>query len=88
MSGLTECNQHFRRVNVILEPDPDKNNKAAFPIYGYTVLKPGSSRVSVGIRNLSCRKITVPAKSVIAKVAAGNIVPHFYALNVDSNEQL
>ena len=38
VSGLTECNQHFKRVNVILEPDPYKNYKAAFPIYGYTVL--------------------------------------------------
>ena len=81
VSGLTECNQHFKRVNVIVEPDPDKNYEATVPIHGYTVLKPGSSRVSVGIMNLSCRKITVPAKSVIAKVAAANIVPHSYAPN-------
>ena len=51
-------------------------------------LKPGSSRVSVGIRNLSCRKITVPAKTPIAKIAAANIVPHSYVPNVDNNEQL
>ena len=88
VSGLTECNQHFKRVNVIVESDLDKIYEAAVPIYGYTVLKPGSSRVSVGIRNLTCRKITVLAKSVIAKVAAANIVPHSYAPNVESNEQL
>ena len=52
------------------------------------MLKPGSSRVSIGIRNLSCRKITVPAKSAIAKVTTANIVPHSYAPNVDNNEQL
>ena len=79
---------NFKRVNVIVESNPDKNYEAAVPIYGYTVLKPGSARVSGGIRNLSCRKITVPAKSVIAKVAAANIVLHSFTPNVENNEQL
>ena len=88
VSGLMECNQHFKRVNVIVEPDLSKNYEAAIPIHGYTVLKPGGSRVFVGIRNLSCRKITIPAKSTIAKIAAANIVPHFCAPNIEKNEQL
>ena len=71
-----------------MEPNPSKNYEDAIPIHGYTVLKPGSSRVSVGIRNLSCRKITIPAKSAIAKIAAANIVPHSYAPNIENNEQL
>ena len=87
-SGLMECNQHFKRVNVIVEPDPSKNYEVAIPIHGYTVLKPGLSRVSVGIRNLSCRKITIPAKSTLAKIAVANIMPHFYAPNIENNEQL
>ena len=48
-SCLTECGQHFKRVNVIVEPDPYKDYDTAIPIHGYTVLKPGSSKVSVGI---------------------------------------
>ena len=52
------------------------------------MLKPGSSRVSVGIRNISCQRITIPAKTIIAKVAAANVIPHSYAPNVESNEQL
>ena len=71
-----------------MEPDPDKNYETAIPIHGYTVLKPGSSGVFVGIRNLSCRKITILAKSVIAKIVAANIVSHSYAHNVENNEQL
>ena len=47
--GLTECDQHFKRVNVLVEPDPDRIYESAIPIHGYTVLKPGSSRVSVGL---------------------------------------
>ena len=87
-SGLTEYNQYFKRVNVIVEPDLSKKYEAAIPIHGYTMLKPGSSRVSVGIRNLSCRKITIPAKSTLAKIAAANIVPHSYAPNIENNKQL
>ena len=48
-SGLTECNPHFKRVNVLVEPDPDKSYESVIPIHGYTVLKPGSSRVSLGL---------------------------------------
>ena len=88
MSGITECDRHFKRVNVIVESDPKKNYDAVIPINGYTVLKPGSSRVSVGIRNISCKSITIPTKTIIAKVAAANVVPHSYALNVENNEQL
>ena len=88
VSGLTECDQHFKRVNVIVESDPKINYDAAIPIIRYTVLKPGSSRLSVGIRNISCKSITVPAKAIIAKVAAMNVVPHSCAPNIENNEQL
>ena len=47
ISGLTECNQHFKRVNVIVEPDPNKDYESVIPTHGYTTLKPGSSRVSI-----------------------------------------
>ena len=87
VSGHTECNQHFKRVNVIVESDPKRDYGAAILINGYTVLKPGSSRVSVGIRNISCQCIMVLAKTVIAKIAAANVVPHSYAPNVN-NKQL
>ena len=88
VSGLTECDQHFKRVNVIVESDPKINYEATIPINGYTVLKPGSSRVSVGIRNINCKSITIPAKTIIAKVTAVNVVPPSYALNIENDEQL
>ena len=43
VSGLTECNQHFKWVNVIIEPDPNKDYESVILIHGYTALKPGSS---------------------------------------------
>ena len=88
VSGHTECNQHFKRVNVIVESDPERDYSSAILINGYTVLKPGSSRVSIGIRNISCQNVTIQAKTVVAKIAAANVVPHFFAPNDESNEQL
>ena len=75
VSGLTECDQHSKGVNVIVEPDPDKEYESVIPIHRYMVLKPGSSQVSIGLRNHSCHKVTVPAKSIIAKVTTANVVP-------------
>ena len=43
VSGHTECKQHFKRVNVIVESDPERDYSCATLINGYTVLKPGSS---------------------------------------------
>ena len=73
---------------MIAEPDPKKTYEAAIPIHGYTILKPGSSRVSVDIRNLSHQKVTIPAKSIIAEVSAANVVPHSFAHNLENNAQL
>ena len=86
VSGLTECSQHFKRVNVIVESDPEREYGAAILINGYNVLKPGSCRVSIGIRNISCQRVTIPAKTIIAKIAAANVVPHSYAPKGDSSE--
>ena len=40
LSGLTEYNQHFKQVNVMVEPHLDKSYEAAVPIHGFTMLKP------------------------------------------------
>ena len=86
VSGLTECNQHFKRVNVIVEPDPNKDYESVKPIHGYTTLKLGSSRVSIGLRNHSCRTVTIIVKTIIAKVTAAYVVPHSLAPNLENED--
>ena len=88
VSGLTGCDQHSKRVNIIVEPNPNRDYGSVIPIHGYTVLKPGSSRVSIGLQNYCCRKITVSAKSIIAKVTAANVVPHSLAPILDNETML
>ena len=43
---------------------------------------------SVGLRNHSCRRITITAKSVVAKITAANIVPHSLAPNAENENML
>ena len=86
--ALMGCDQHSKRVNIIVEPDPDREYESVAPIHGYTVLKPGSSRVSIGLQNYSCHKVMVPAKSIIAKVSTANVVPHSLAPNLENEAML
>ena len=86
--GLTGCDQHSKRVNIIVETNTDWDYGSVIPIHGYTVLKPGFSQVSIGLRNYSCCKVTVPAKSIIAKVSAANVIPHSLAPNLDNETML
>ena len=88
VSGLMGCDQHSKRVNVIVEPDPNREYESVAPIHGYTVLKPGFSRVSIGLQNYSCRKVMVPAKSIIAKISTANAVLHSLAPNLDNKIML
>ena len=58
------------------------------PIHGYTVLKLESSRVSIGLQNYSCCKVTVPAKTIMTKVSTANVVPHSLAPNLANETML
>ena len=75
-------------MNVIVEPDPNKDYESVIPVHGYTTLKPGSSRVSIGLRDHSCHKVTINVKTIIAKVTAANVVPHSLAPNLENEDML
>ena len=79
--GLTECTTHFKRVHMITEALEKFKHEAVKPICMYSELRPGSSRVSVGLRNLSCKSVMIRSKMVVAKVSAANIVPLAVAPN-------
>ena len=76
---ITKVINHQKRVNIIVEPK-ETHCKTILAIPTYSHLKPGSSKISVGLRNYSCRQITVKAKSTIATISAANVVPGKIAL--------
>ena len=72
--GITKVRNHQKRVHVIVEPR-EVQCKTVSAISTYSHLKPGSSKISIALRNFSCRKIAVKAKSTVATISAANIVP-------------
>ena len=85
--GLTECTTHFKRVHVIMEASEKFKHEAIKPICTYSKLRPGSSRVSIGLRNLSCKNVTSKPRTMGAKVSAANIVPFSVAPNLEGKEK-
>ena len=85
--GLTECSTHYKRVHVVTEASEKLQHGTVKPICTYSELKPGSSRVSIGLRNFSCRSVTLRPKTVVAKVSAANIVPFSVAPNLEGEEK-
>ena len=83
MPGLTECTTHFKRVHVITEALEKFKHQAVKPICMHSELRPGSSRVLAGLRNLSCKSVTIRSKMV----SAANMVPLSVAPNLEGKEK-
>ena len=72
--GITKVGNHQKQVHVIVEPKETQcRTVSVIPTYSH--LKPGSSKISIGLRNYSCRQITVKAKSTVATISVANAVP-------------
>ena len=64
------------KLNLIAEPYHNSqlpSNIQCTP--SYCTLEPCSNRVTVGLRNTSARKITVPSKTIIGQIQLANIIP-------------
>ena len=75
MLTQSKVKNHRKRVNVITEPPEHSYAHNVVTNPSYVCLKPGSSRVSVSLRNLTGRTVTIKPKTVVAKLAAANVVP-------------
>ena len=74
-------------MRVITESTDKFDNEAIKTVTIYSTFKPGSSRVSIGLRNLSCKSVTVKPKTIVAEVAAANIVPISIAPKLEGEER-
>ena len=74
--GHTKLKGHGLKLNLIAEPF--KNSQLPSNIQctpTYCTLEPGSNQVTVGLRNISARKITVPSKTILCQIQLANIIP-------------
>ena len=66
-------------VNVVVEPLEDVDTEDNYTVPKYSFLKSNSRRVYVGLRNMSCRSVTLHKGTVIARLSPGNAVPSMLA---------
>ena len=73
--GIMKVKGHDKRINLIVEPKNNIGNPLVVAVPSYANLRPGSIKVYMSLRNLTSRNIKVKAKSIVAQVAAANVVP-------------
>ena len=76
VKGIIKTPNHYKHVNVVIDNLP-KNQccKDMTVAQQIQALKPGSNKIPVVLRNLSCRTLKVSKGMKIAHVEASNIVP-------------
>ena len=75
--GHTKLKSHGVRLNLIAEPF--KYNKLPTSVQctpTYCNLEPVSSGVTLGLRNISARKISVPSRTIVRQIQLANMVPN------------
>ena len=76
VKGITKTPNHYKHVKVVIDNFPEnqccKDMTVAQEIQ---LLKPGSNKIPVVLRNISCRTLKVKGGTKIAHVEASNIVP-------------
>ena len=74
--GHTKLKGHGMRLNLIAEPsEMDQLPPSVQCTPTYCNLEPGSNRVTVGLRNVSAKQITIPSRAVVCQVQLANMVP-------------
>ena len=71
-----------KRVNVILEPTEEEEGSYTVPSYNF--VKGNSRSIHVGLRNLSCRIVTLKKGTVVAQLSPANEIPKLLAPKLKS----
>ena len=72
----TKLKSHGVKLNLIAEPFKDSQLPSSVQCTPtYCNLEPGFNRVTVGLRNVSARKITIPSRTIVCQVQLANMVP-------------
>ena len=71
-----------KRMNVILEPTEEEEGSYTVPSYNF--IKGNSRCVHVGLRNLSCRTVTLKKGTVVAQLSSTNVIPKMLAPKPES----
>ena len=59
ISALCHINDHKKRINIMLERTKTSSRKEVVLVNSYSVLHPGSSRIQVAVRILTCKNVKI-----------------------------
>ena len=76
VKGIIKTPNHYKHVNVVIDNLPENQCCNDMTVaQQIQVLKPGSNKIPVVLRNLSCRTLKVKKGMSVAHVEASGIVP-------------
>ena len=75
VQGHTKLKNHGVKLNLIAQPFEDNQVPSSVQYTPtYCNLEPGSNRVTVVLRNVLARKITVPSRTIVCQIQLANMV--------------
>ena len=75
--GHTKLKSHGVKLNFIAEPFKDNQLPSSVQCTPtYCSLEAGSNSITVGLRNILARKITVPSRKIVCQIQLANMVPN------------
>ena len=75
LKGHTQLNGHGMRLNLIAESSEiNQLPPSVQHIPTYCNLEPGSNQITVGLRNVLAKQITIPSRAVVCQVQLANMV--------------
>ena len=77
--GVSRVTGHVKQVHVIAEPREQGFSSEVVTTSMYSDLKPGSSRFTICLLNLTSKQVTIPAQCVVGQIQAANEVTGMYA---------
>ena len=86
VEGVIKTPNHFKCVNVVVDNLPENEHcKDIAVAQQIQVLKPGSNKIPVVLRNSSCRTLTLKKRMKVAHVEASSIVPPVINSKISKN---
>ena len=70
-------------MNVVVEPPEDADIEDNYAVPAYSFLKSISRQVYMGLRNMSCRTVTLHKGTVIAWLSPCNVVPRMLTTKLE-----
>ena len=86
VKGTIKTPNYYKHVNVVVDNLPEKQHcRDITAVQQIQTLKPGSNKIPMVLRNLSCRTLKVKKGMKIAHVEASNIVPTMVKQGLSEN---